>query len=321
LREKIQGATMADTHTEGAQSEQAKAAERVRRQVEDALELSRYVIATGLTDKDGKPLAFADIATIQGAAAALGLLDVAPGPAGAAPAAPGTIDTAAWNAFEQAYYRLAIATHPVTAETLRNTRYAAGAGATGAEFLAGRIREASPAQRFTWKLWAFTICFAAFVLLTEAGVNWLGESGDLNGFWKVFRDLLQALQPWAYGGLGACAFLLRSGHYYIYARAFDLRRTPEYYNRILLGALSGGAIILFADYLTSQEDSVSHIGSTALGFIAGYSNDFLFNTVERVVAAFFPKVQVENVKRDEDKKVAPPPASEDSGKTDQQKKS
>jgi hypothetical protein len=90
---------------------------------------------------------------------------------------------------------------------------------------------------------------------------------------------------------GACAFLLRSAHSYIYGRSFDLRRKPEYTNRILLGAVSGGAIILFSDYLVSQEDTTVHVGSAALGFIAGYSTDFLFNTVERAVGALFPKTE------------------------------
>lgn len=304
---------MPNNDTDNIADQKADAASRVRQQVEDALELSRYVVATGQTDKDGKPFTLGDIEIIQSTAVSLGLLDVKPSaPAGAAAASP--IDTVAWNTFEGAYYRLAIATRPVTAETLRNTRYSAGAGKTHSEFLAGKWRAASPAQRFTWKLWAATIGFAVFVLLTEALINWLGGSGDLSGYHKVLRDLLQALQPWAYGGLGACAYLLRQGHYYIYARSFDLRRTPEYFNRILLGALSGGAIILFSDYLMTQDDSVSHIGSTALGFIAGYSSDFLFNTIERIITAIFPKVQMETVKRDKDKKTAAPPADGGDGK-------
>ncbi|MDI1347076.1 MAG: hypothetical protein PSV22_23745, partial [Pseudolabrys sp.] len=155
---------MPNNDTDNAAVQMADAASRVRQQVEDALELSRYVVATGQTDKDGKPFAFGDIETIQSTAVSLGLLDVKP-VAAAGGAAADTIDTAAWNAFEGAYYRLAIATHPVTAETLRNTRYSAGAGATRSEFLAGRWRDASPAQRFTWKLWAATIGFAGFVLL------------------------------------------------------------------------------------------------------------------------------------------------------------
>lgn len=304
---------MPNNDIETGDGQKVDAASRVRQQVEDALELSRYVVATGQTDEDGRPFTLGDIEIIQGTAVSFGLLDVKPSAAaGAAVANP--IDTAAWNAFEGAYYRLAIATHPVTAETLRNTRYSAGAGQTHSEFLSGKWRAASPAQRFTWKLWAATVGFAAFVLLTEAIIDWLGGSGDLSGYRKIVRDLLQALQPWAYGGLGACAYLLRQGHYYIYARSFDLRRTPEYFNRILLGALSGGAIILFSDYLMTQDDSVSHIGSTALGFIAGYSSDFLFNTIERIITAIFPKVQVETVRRDKDKKTATPPADGSGGK-------
>src|SRR6185312_297391 len=92
---------MPDDNTDQTQTEQAKAAERVRQQVIDALELSRFVVATGVTDKDGKPLDFADIGTIQGAAASLGLLDVTPGSAGTAATAGGTatrsMDTGAWN--------------------------------------------------------------------------------------------------------------------------------------------------------------------------------------------------------------------------------
>ncbi len=183
---------MPNDNAEQLQTEQAKAADRVRQQVEDALELSRYVVATGQTDKDGKPFAFGDIELIQGAAVSLGLLDVKPGAAAGA-AAAGTFDTAAWNAFEGAYYRLAIATHPVTAETLRNTRYSAGAGATRSEFLAGKWRDASPAQRFTWKLWGFTIAFAISVLVTEALINWLGVDGDLSGWSKVVQGSVTGL--------------------------------------------------------------------------------------------------------------------------------
>lgn len=160
-------------------------------------------------------------------------------------------------------------------------------------------------------LWAVTILIAFFALLTEWQISALGMAADATSV-QVKKELWTALQPWAYGGLGACAYLLRSGHYYIYARSFDLRRTPEYYNRILLGALSGGAIILFVNYLVSQEDSLSHIGTTAFGFIAGYSTDLLFNTIERIVTAIFPKVEVQTVQRDDDKPkrpIKPPPGN------------
>lgn len=283
----------------------ADAASRVRQQVEDALELARFVIETGVTDADGQPLPFADITTIQNTAATLKVIDIDGG------APPPSLNKDDWAAFEQAYYRLAIATSPITAETLRNTRYVAGAAGAAAarelfslDGLRARLLGYSPAQRFTRTLWGLTILIAIFALVTEWQLNVLGMEKNAE-LVQVKKELWTALQPWAYGALGACAYLLRSGHYYIYARSFDLRRTPEYYNRILLGALSGGAIILFVNYLVSQEDSLSHIGTTAFGFIAGYSTDFLFNTIERIVTAIFPKVEVQTVQRDEDKPKRP----------------
>jgi hypothetical protein len=245
----------------------------------------------------------------------LGIIDVK----GAA-ASPADLTSEQWNAFEQAYYRLAIATSPVTAETLRNTRYVAGAdgalalGPDSQSQFWQWVRGYSPAQRFTRLLWAITIIVAVIVAVTEWRINALGMIADADAV-KVQKDLWQWIQPWAYGALGSCAYLLRSGHRYFYARSFDLRRTPEYFNRILLGAISGGAIILFADYLVSQDDTFTHIGTTALGFVAGYSTDFLFNTVERIVTALFPKVDVQTVSQGPPPKRLPKPdADQDKNK-------
>jgi hypothetical protein len=77
--------------------------------------------------------------------------------------------------------------------------------------------------------------------------------------------IIGLLIPWAYGGLGASAYLLRSAHMYIYRRSFDLRPKPEYLNRVLLGSISAGRIILFTKSLVGEEG-----GSAALGFVAGY---------------------------------------------------
>jgi hypothetical protein len=292
------------TDTSNASASQPRAGEtiaedRVRRTVEDALELAGYAVSTGFKGPDGQPLAFDDIATIQMAGAQIGLIDI---PVTGAPAL--SIDQ--WNRFEQAYYRLAMVLSPVTAETLRDTRDTARPRGKYASFW-WRLRDFflgySPAQRFTRELWAWAIVFAVFIVAAEWGINVLGlKKETAAGGW---RTLLQSLVPWAYGGLGACAYMLRSAHYFIYQRSFDTRRTPEYFNRILLGAISGGAIILFAEYLLSAEDSsAGHLGSAALGFVAGYSGDLLFNTIERIVGAIFPKVQVEQTATDDAKKKA-----------------
>ena len=66
-------------------------------------------------------------------------------------------------------------------------------------------------------------------------------------------------------------------------------------NRILLGMVSGGAIVLLYD--TGTDDTLK-ISAAALGFVAGYSSDLLFNAVERVTAAILPKVGLDTLKKD-----------------------
>ena len=291
---------MTDTTIAAPIAEVAPADQRVHRQVEDALELANFAVSTGFKGRNAEPLVFDDIATIQTTAAQIGLIGI---PIGGAPAL--SIDQ--WNKFEQAYYRLATLMSPVTAETLRDTRDTARPPGNYAYWVY-RVRDFiwgySPAQRFTRELWFMAFGFAAFIVFAEWAINYLGLRKDAAAV-AGWRFLWQSLLPWAYGGLGACAYMLRSAHYFIYQRSFDTRRTPEYFNRILLGAISGGAIILFTEYLANaDEGSAVHLGSAALGFVAGYSGDLLFNTIERIVSAIFPKVSVETTTTDDAKKKA-----------------
>jgi hypothetical protein len=274
-----------------------------RGQLDGALALCGYAVSAGVPSPRGEPQLFVDIGIIHGTAAKLGMFEVSAEPTS-------SVTTAEWIAFEQAYYRLAVAMSPVTAETLAST-LGTKPETDGATWY-DRIFGNSPALRFTRMFSGITIGIAAFILIAECLVYVWGLEGDASiRRWE--KSLLGSLLPWAYGALGSCAYLLRSAHYYIYQRSFDLRRKPEYYNRILLGAISGGAIILFVNYLVDDGGTVLHLGSAALGFVAGYSTDFLFNTIERVVAAIFPKtdsdprVQPQRGQKDAVKK--PPPAS------------
>jgi len=258
----------------------------IRREVAGALYLADFAVTTGFKKADGRTLGTDILHVIKVMAGKVQLFE---------PQNTGTrMKASDWTSFELAYYSLADFTSPVTAETLRNTED------TGKGF-----RNASNAQRFTWLLWAITGLFAAFVIFA-AGVASGGLYASDVGTWtdtlQKLNTYLQILSPYAYGGLGACAYLLRSAHSMIYQRSFDIRRKPEYFNRIALGMVSGGAIILFVSQLTDDEGNVIRLSSAALGFIAGYSNDFLFNTIERVVAAILPRVGLESVQH-----AAPPP--------------
>jgi hypothetical protein len=279
------------------------ASKYARDRLDDALSLSSFAVGTGFRTATGDPLSLTDIGVIQDMAAKLGEFDppAAQSQPGAATnaAAPPSVTAAEWIAFELAYYRLAVAMSPVTAETLEATA-ATTFSIDGSRLYRFRdwVLGNSPALRFTRMFAAVAIAIAAFVILAEGKIYVLGLEGDALTEVRL-KNTLESLLPWAYGALGSCAYLLRSAHYYIYQRSFDLRRKPEYFNRVLLGAISGGAIILFVNYLVDDGSGTAlHLSSAAMGFVAGYSTDFLFNTIERVIAAIFPKT-------DSDPKVQP----------------
>jgi hypothetical protein len=230
----------------------------IRDEVTAALELADFIVKTGART-DGRSVPPELIRIIKVAAGKIRLYEDP-----ASLKEPVHIKASDWARFELAYYALADFSRPVTVETLRDTR------STGEGLLT-----ASPAQRFTWWLWTLTIVFAIVVL----GCNGVATGADnrVPKDWApnliMINYYIPIIVPWAYGGLGACAYLLRTAHSLIAERAFDIRRKPEYMNRILLGMVSGGAIVLL---FNPGDDDTVKISAAALGFVAGYSNDLLF---------------------------------------------
>jgi hypothetical protein len=261
--------------------------EEIRGEVKDALELVDFIVKTGVKKPDGRSVAPELIKVIKVCAGKIKLFEQSKDPV--------FIKASAWTRFELGYYALVAFSHPVTVETLRNTRN------TGK----GLLREASSAQKFTWLLWAFTIGFAAVMI--ACGAVSTGAENNVPKGWganlTAINYYIPIIAPWTYGGLGACAYLLRTAHNLIAERSFDIRRKPEYLNRVLLGMVSGGAIVLLFNP-GGEEDTVK-ISAAALGFVAGYSNDLLFSAIERITTAILPKAGLETMKKDSAPATAP----------------
>lgn len=256
-----------------------------KKEVEDATDLLDFAVAQGFKDPDGRKL---DDKIIEQITQGQDLLDKSE-----------KIPATDRADFEKAYRDLALFVSPVTIGTLK---------ATSDKF--GRYSRLSPMRKKTaeaiiWsrKLTLWTILFVAIAvggdLLNEVSGQFLPALDEARGegvpWCYYFQSLLAILVPFTYGGIGSCAYLLRSCHKYIYTRQFDLRRIPEYYNRMLLGVVSGGAITLFVSQIQDGKGATVRLSAAALGFLAGYNTDFLFNTIERVTAAILPKVSVESV--------------------------
>lgn len=200
--------------------------------------------------------------------------------------------------FQETYRDLALALAPVTAGSLRATSDEHGRKA----FLVAP-RPISEAKLWSRKLWAWTIVFIVVALFIGSLRDVLQQfypmdeetQGGLR-FLHITSLVLGSLVPFIYGAIGALTYLLRSCHQLIHERSFNPAYIPEYYNRILLGIVSGGAIVLFIQQITTDSGVVT-IGAATLGFLAGYNTDFLFTTIEKVSAALLPKVGLETLQK------------------------
>jgi len=138
------------------------------------------------------------------------------------------------------------------------------------------------------KLWIFTAISTLYILvynLINSKLFSLGLEASLNNI--ILQQVTEYLLPFTYGMLGACAYLLRVSAEKMRSREFNPDRIPEHWNRFVLGTLSGGVIALFID-----ENQLVPAG--ALGFLAGYSIDFLFETIDRLISAILPKSHTKN---------------------------
>ncbi|HEX9619288.1 MAG TPA: hypothetical protein VF989_04070 [Polyangiaceae bacterium] len=267
---------------------------RLEADVRDATELLSYALGAGyLLEREV-------VAAIRGAECAL--------------AAPSELlCSPARVKFDLAFRDLSDALRPVTAETLRVTAK-------------DTTVRASPVHRTSRTVWIMT-AGALFVILAGEIVTRLaghefvsfgnlteGDPPGRSGWLAVVALVFSLIVPFAYGGLGACAQLLRKLHRTIYERTFDVNRRQEYLNRVLLGLVSGGLARLLFEASTDFEGKA--IPAAALAFVAGYQNDFLFTAVDRISAALFPKVELSE-EREPPRRAPPrPKANGESGSDD-----
>jgi len=202
--------------------------------------------------------------------------------------------------FEKAYRDLAMFMKPVTIATLRaTTDPPIKSGSFGKRLLDHvTLRTNSAARKYSKKFWLFIIICASAIITQQALQTAYPDPAQnsttqpsattptpsVPPLIKILKPILLHLTPFLYGWLGALVFLLRSAHVYIADNTFDEKRVPEYYNRMLLGFVGGGAVMLFTNSLSDPQGKAK-----AASFIVGYNTDYLFQTLERVASAIFPK--------------------------------
>jgi hypothetical protein len=171
---------------------------------------------------------------------------------------------------------------PVSADTLRATEWSAEMPCAASKYVGG--------------LWWRSLTNIVAILGCHLFLHWLGLRLDAerSPSQNLLAFMAAYLIPFLYGALGADAFLIRETTHKLHLREFNPRRIPENRARFLLGTLSGGVIVLFVSpqavaSLVNASSNSPDIASAALGFVAGYSNDFLFSLLERLTGALLAR--------------------------------
>lgn len=174
---------------------------------------------------------------------------------------------------------------PVSAISLR---------ATESQF--GNDSMKTEAGKHVRRMWITAFSVLSFILVInvfqysfEFYGGQMAQSMGGEGFsvMSIFYWAALAIAPFAYGALGASVRLLRVTEQKLRDRSFDPRRVPEHRNRLVLGMLSGGVLVMLYSSGGVGETSVK-LTEVTLGFIAGYSIDVLFSVLDGLVAALTP---------------------------------
>ena len=218
------------------------------------------------------------------------------------------LEHSSWSNFDSAYKNLSAVMKPVTASSLKATSYEY---AKPTKSIFGRERVLPEAIAFSRKLWMFATAILVFIVLEEilksnvdksevAG----GEPFDPSWFLKNLLLGLSAIEPFLYGALGAITYLLKSCHVYINLRQFNLLKKSEYFNRVFIGLIAGGSVMLFTDVIIN-DPQYEELTGAALAFLVGYSSDFFFTILDRLISAITPKFNLDSSQKKDTRPVKP----------------
>jgi len=199
-------------------------------------------------------------------------------------------------AFEDAYFDLCAILAPINIRTVRATsdKYAAK----------GQVCEARQLAR---RLWWWTAIFIVFAAVGEVVFNVYKWKPDFeHQYWTLMAWTAgKFLFPFAYGGVGACAFLLRSGVGFIGSREFDPNFASEYANRVWLGVLIGGLAYHLLKDTYGGLGGIPVVTEAMFGFLGGYFNDRILRVFERLADAILPGVTLQ-IAESRERMAAPP---------------
>lgn len=151
------------------------------------------------------------------------------------------------------------------------------------------------AGKHAFRMWITAFSVLSVILLINLfshtfdsySAEWATSSPEWFSQITILYWFAMNITPFAYGAFGSTVRLLRVTEIRLRSRSFDPRRLPEHRNRLVLGTLCGGIVVMFYSSGGVGQTDVK-LTEAALGFLAGYSIDVLFSILDRLVNAISP---------------------------------
>ena len=101
-------------------------------------------------------------------------------------------------------------------------------------------------------------------------------------------EFLKFIEPFLYGALGALIYLYKSLTERYINRTLHPKELYTQWLRLFMGALVGGLLVNLLNVVPDNQMLNNAISSIVVGFLAGYSVEFFYNTLDKAIHAITP---------------------------------
>lgn len=211
---------------------------------------------------------------------------------------------------EKLYSRMTHLVEPVTIETLRTTseKYRVQRPWWTAWLLGSNCQGRNIFRQLFW----VAVPLVGLIFFRQY-INLQVQTQDMQVLetWMMSYNFMLFLDPFLFGAIGAWIYLYKILNDLYTVRCLHPRKLSTDWLRLFMGALSGGLLVhvLFPDLVgggkfvtqesllggnTSGEPihevkSALSFSASAVGFLAGYSVDFFYRTLDRMIRAILPR--------------------------------
>jgi hypothetical protein len=143
-------------------------------------------------------------------------------------------------------------------------------------------------------------------LLVGLGISMLGdwlanqpepEEGMRLALFLVDQHVLSVLEPFVWGGLGACVYLLKTLYDFAQDRQFDKERLHGWWLRVVLGGVLALVVVRLFDLKDLGTMEGAELDAVAVAFLVGLGIKVVYGAFERLVGFLAEKMDLGAIRR------------------------